>query len=175
MNGSLRREIILHIFDLFGINILEREVAGTVVFSDDTIIDKTLSFEENGNSYEGTVWAAQMELAPGHIRCIVSDTSIGDAVEWTSSQLSVQTNEFVLAFQMEGSAIYALRLSANPNDLGIFNHQVSDGVWIPASTYLQAMVLAGFEQMTSLPFVWVRCEAYTEIYNGLINFLQNGE
>src|ERR1700722_11124781 len=110
MNIKLRKEIIRQIFDRFGV-MPERDAGYTIgalcnLTHNEYLLDKKIRFigEEN-KEYQNKCWAASCEIGKFRFITLIADTS--DDIQ-----------EFSILIQMDTMMTYALKLSADPEDIG---------------------------------------------------------
>lgn len=159
----LKLEILKKLFYHLGLPLDAAESRHTFVLNDDNLTDTKLALDVEGETTSNPVWAAELPFQDGRARVIVSDLSDEDF------------REFAVAFQFQDLPQYGVRLSSDPEDPGDIRVRTTDGQWIPATTLLQASILAGFEQLSAFSPLWAKCKEYSDLYESMIEFLQGEE
>ena len=164
MNQNLKLEIVNHIFIRFGINFSANDYLKQGFIFDNMLCDLKVKVAESDVIVEKSLWTAQLQVADSLMRCMICDLS------------DDKLNEYALVFRLDNLPLYGIRLSDDIEDFGTFKYQVSPSKWIPASTFLQATVLAGIEQLADLPTNWTSCTDHVgTLHESIIDFLKDGD
>jgi hypothetical protein len=164
MNISLKKEIIKHIFNNFGLfKTPETKFALTNTLRDDSfLLDKRIIFlGEEDKKIQNKCWAVISELGKSKMKVLIAD--ITDDIE-----------EFAIIMKMDNFPIYALRLSSDSSDAGHLMIK-TDKKWIDTSTAIQARCLFGIEGIADTYLEWKKLIDYQELYDALIGFIKQIE
>ena len=157
MNEHLRKEIINHIFNCFGL--LLEEGTGGKATSDDFLLEQKLVFEvENDKKFENNIWSGETNIEESRVQFIIADLS----EDWA---------EYALLLQMDSLPPYAARISLDPEDAGAIFIGM-DERWIEASSLIQAKILVAVESLMEIHISWGKNADPAGIHKTLINFLK---
>lgn len=162
MNEALKKEIINHIFNKFGL--LGREEGASLKAKDGPLSNKFLSehkisFEVEGKEYSNNVWSGEADIDGSRVQFIVGD-------------LTEEVPEYSLLLQLDTFPPYAARISLDPEDSGSLFFKI-DERWIEASTLFQAKILVAVESLMDLYVTWDKNSNIESIHKDLIAFLKS--
>ena len=166
MNKKLTEQIAFHIFSKFGImkaDFIDNTKTGSLT-DDYYLLPETISFKlDDGNLITNKVFGCQMTLSKtNEFKILLADCSKEKSIL-----------EYCLFVQPKNVPAYAIYAILNSN-----NHEVLIGVssskdhWMPCNTYLQALFLAGMENIKDISLNWTTCISYTEEYKQMVSFIQ---
>lgn len=162
MNLSLRREIILNIFQTFGVGVEPDHLRRLQddLLSPGFLLDRKIDFESETGKHQGHLWTASTKLEDGGlIKVIIADLS------------EENFSEYVLLIQLNDFLPFAVRLSSEPDDAGMIAF-LAEKKWVLASTLFQAKLLVATEALLDVLVFWDRLIDYQGMYHQLISFLQ---
>lgn len=159
MNLSLKKEIIKHIFDLFGVVKNSFNFSSVVKLTEDIfLIDKKIGFENaDGTKFKNNVWSCITKISGSEIKIILAD-------------LSEEYEEFVFVIQMDNHSPCSIRLSSDEEDTGSIFFNIENN-WIEVGTAEQAKILVAIENIAALFPKWDKNTNYKDMYKNLINFM----
>jgi hypothetical protein len=170
MNKALLKEIVAHIYAHFAI------IPSDFVNLDKTqslmapyyLLNDKISFEVEGNSYQGKIWGCQMSIGQKEIKVLLGDCT-----------LDKEFPEFVMIVQPKDAPTYGLYLmynemSSQPGDSQPMIAVSPDGGkgWMQCNTHLQATFLAAMEQARELRMPWEKCDEHRSLYQAMVSFLK---
>lgn len=161
MNETLKKEIINHIFNKFGL--LNREESNILKFregplSKKFLLDQKLTFEIENNKYSNSIWSGETDVEGARVQFIIGD-------------LTEEVPEYSLLLQLDSFPPYAARISLDPEDAGSLFFR-AEGQWVEASTLFQAKILVAVESLMELFVTWKKNEDIAGIHANLIDFLK---
>lgn len=166
MNESLRKEIVRHIFNRFGLLTKEKTYGfGSLpaILKDEFVLDKRIVFVgEAEKQYQNRVWATVCEIGGKKVQAVVADTK--DDI-----------GEFSILLRVDILPVYAMRLSEDIEDTGsmsCFIEHSKHSHWIEANSVVQARCLIGIETLSDQLLDWKKMDNYKEMYDLLIGFLK---
>lgn len=160
MNETLKKEIIKHIFDLFGIEKQSFQFGSLVKMVDDSfLIDKKIAFRitDEDKKVEGNIYSIITNVSNSSIKIILAD-------------ISEEYEEFAFVLQMDDFSPCAIRLSSDEEDMGSVFFNIENN-WIAVGAAEQAKILIAVENICSIFPKWEKLKDYKIIYKYLINFL----
>lgn len=169
-NQRLQIEIILRIFENFGISFEQPTLLHPFLINPNHLSARKLRFElesEEGAENVKTVvqkpiWSAELAVADLKLRLMVADLS------------DQQFREFALVVAGADMATFGVRLSDEAQDVG--NFSVLNGHrWIPATTALQASFLSGCESIQGFIGGAQKLSDESDIYSNLLSFIDAGD
>ena len=164
INLSLQKEIIKHIFFMFGIDLASSQNFKFGFIKNEMICDISLKIEEDEVICEKSLWAGQLQVADSLIRCMICSLGTDDL------------NEFALIFKLNNNPLYGIKLSNDNSDNGIFNYQISPGKLVQCAIILQANVLVGVERISELTVFWTKpIDDINPLREEMISFLKSGD
>jgi hypothetical protein len=160
MNIVLKKEIIKHIFHIFGLLKTQDIRPGMIanLIGNEFLINKKVAFEIDGKKYENNIWAATAELDKSIIKIMIAD-------------ICSDVPEYIALIQMNTFPPCAVRISFDIDDFGSIYFGMENNNWVDASTLLQVKILIGIEELSGLPLEWKRFDNYMDMYKILIGFL----
>jgi hypothetical protein len=159
MNNNLKKEIINHIFNQFGL-FQENQIYN--LKDNKFLLDKKIIFEDDDKKvFESKIYASSVEIDKSNIKVIVADTSYIE-------------KEYSVILRMDNFYPCGMRLSKDEDDFGTIMFQINNR-WMQASTLLQSKILVGIESLSEIFLQWNKLNNYNEMYNILINFLNFSE
>ncbi len=161
MNESLKREIISHVFNKFGL--LTREEVTSLRSKDGPLSNKFLSdqkitFEVEEKKYSNNIWSGESDIDEARVQFIIAD-------------LTEEVPEYSLLLQLDNFPPYAARISLDPDDAGSLFFKIEER-WIEASTLFQAKILVAVESLMDLCITWEKNSDIESIHKDLIDFLK---
>jgi len=161
MNSKLQREIISHIFSVFGLFPQQQSKLLQLITDQQFLLNKQLAFEtEEGKHYTRPIHAMASKIDSSEIKVLVADTTDENSIA-----------EYTMLIRIDDSFPFVLRLSEDQEDSGSLLFYVEDNKWIAAGTLMQAKILVGVESLTELLLNWKKLEDYNEMYKSLVGFL----
>lgn len=158
----LNREIIKRLMENFGV--LPHPHFGKAGLSSDNLkIDDKLSLKDDSEIItHHNIYAGQINLKNpiSTIKGMVADISEEDL------------SEFIVLFRMNAFPIYAVRLSFDDQDNGLFLNYLDDdeeSKWYEADVHNKALVLAGMETVADAGALWDPCTNYDDLHKGLLH------
>jgi hypothetical protein len=163
MNEPLKKEIINHIFNKFGLLTSGEAPASTrkkdELFSNKFLSEHKISFEVEGKEYSNNVWSGETDIDGSRVQFIIGD-------------LTEDVPEYSLLLQLDAFPPYAARISLDPEDTGSLYFKI-DERWIEASTLFQAKILVAVESLMDLYVTWDKNSNIESIHKDLIEFLKS--
>lgn len=158
MNLNLKKEIITHIFNKFGL--LNKSSFGNSEspISKKFIYNKTIDFSSDGEDYKNSIWTTEAHIEDSRIQFIIAD-------------LTDLAPEYAFVLKLNDNPAYAGRISVDEDDYGSLHFQVGE-LWVDAPTVFQAKLLVAVEEIMELFLKWEKNESSEEIYQLLINYLK---
>lgn len=160
--NSLKREMILHIFKNFGVDIVGEKILQDLVISNGFKSGETITITDEEGPKEKAVWCSKLTVDSAVARVILSDVS------------GCGEFEFALVFRLNSLTAYGIRVTSDKSDEGIFSIQTQNGDWTEASTQVQANFLAGLEQIFGMMFSW-EIDTDSDLFECFVNFLTSGD
>lgn len=162
MNNKLKKEIILNIFNIFGVFREKTNFSSSTLMEplvgEKFLIDKKLAFEnDDGTKKENNIFTAKTKIDQNIIKIMIAD--IIDDI-----------GEYAIIMQMDNFPSIAFRLSLDEDDFGTIAFLI-DNKWIEVGTSAQARILMGVENLSEIFCMWEKMSEYDEMYKILINFL----
>lgn len=162
MNETLKKEIINHIFNKFGL--LTREEVTSLrkkegPLSNKFLSDQKISFEVEGKEYSNNVWSGEADIDGSRVQFIIGD-------------LTEEVPEYSLLLQLDTFPPYAARISLDPEDSGSLFFKIEER-WIEASTLFQAKILVAVESLMDIYVTWDKNSNIENIHKDLIDFLKS--
>lgn len=162
MNLKLRKEIILNIFNVFGLFRNKTNFSASTLIEplieEKFLLNKKLGFEiEDGTKRENSIFAAMTKIENNVIKVMIAD--IIDDIP-----------EYAVIMQMDTFPSIAMRLSLDDEDFGTIAFLVDDH-WIEIGTSAQARILMGVENLSEIFCVWEKMTSYDDMYKVLVNFV----
>ncbi len=159
INLNLKKEIILHIFNLFGCFGSKYNTIQNLI-DNQFLIDKKVAFEnEGGEKQFSNIYAAYYKIDNSIINIMITDFN----------------DEYVMIAKLDSYPMHALRISNDIDDNGTFCVNIENNRWVDCGTLLQAKLLAGFESISEIFSQWNKSDDYSEMYKTLIGFLNQQE
>lgn len=166
MNLQLREEIVKHVMANLGI--LESEFVSSSsksLRSKIFLLHETLPFEdEAGETINNHIWGCQFSASDQEIKIILGDCSQYENVP-----------EFALVVQLKNAPAYGLYLICSnevESETLIACSLDKTKDWMECGTYLQAMFLAGMEQIKNIGLTPSKCTDYQIHLDLLKSFVQ---
>jgi hypothetical protein len=153
MNNFLKKQIILHVLNQFGIFRKNKNN-----WLDPFLQQKKLKFEIEEDVYERSLWCGEINVDNSLIQFLLAD-------------ISGETKEFVVILQLDSFPPYVMRLSEDAEDYGSMYFE-AEGAWINAPTLLQGKVLIALETIYENLLTWEPSKNIDGIYKTLISFLK---
>ena len=164
MNKKLTEQIAFHIFAKFGImnaDFIDKSKTGSLI-DDHYLLPETISFKlDDGNLITNKVFGCQMTVSGSEFKILLADCTKEKDVP-----------EFCLYSQLKGSPAFAIYLILNSNHEVLIGTSTDKDHWIPCNTYLQALFLAGMENVKDIALNWTACKSYADQYKQMISFIQ---
>lgn len=154
MSIQLKKQLILHILNKFGVFISARDS----LLSDTYLLDKKLTFDTEDKTYSNNLWSGETEIEGSKVQFMIAD-------------LTEDLPEFAVILQLDTSTPYIMRISTDDEDSGSIYFRAEEH-WIPASTIFQAKVLVAIESLFEASVIWVPNKNYESIHKTLISFLK---
>lgn len=152
MNNLLKKTIIHHIFNRF-------DLFTSKSISENLLLDQKLMFETDEKQYVNDIWSGETTIDNSRVQFIVAE-------------LTEEIPEYALLLQLDSFPPYALRISLDNDDSGSISFK-ADGVWIEASSLIQARILVAVESLIEeIHTTWIKNNNVLTIHKELINFLK---
>jgi hypothetical protein len=153
---NLTKEIILHIFDNFGILPDSKKIS---ILSDHFLLDQKLCFD--GEVNENRIWAAQIIEDENLLRVMIADCSTGQT-------------EYCLLLQLDKNPAYACYMSFD-DQFGMIAYHFNSSFWGQADVLSQASLLLALERVKLGDPTWQSCTEYHDLFNSLKTFINYSE
>lgn len=161
MNIQLKKEIINHIFNMFGL-FNNNSVFVENIISDKFLLDKKISFINDDNKkYENKIYGISINIENSTINILLGD-------------LKEDVKEYAMIVQMNDMSPHAIRLAEDIEDDGSVSLNLK-GEWIEAPSLVQAKLLVGIESLSEIIVPWKKIENYNDLYKYLLLFLNAEE
>ena len=131
------------------------------------LLAKTLKVKYEDGSVEHDMYVGQIVVNESRIKGLMIDLTVDEAPE------------YLFVFRMDALPVHAAKVLYDQVDLGetyLMIYNAEKERWQEAGMYIKARLLADFERLASLGFLWEDCDDYEDLYKaavGLIN-LQKG-
>lgn len=170
MTQILTEHIVNHIFsNLLIINSsqFDRDKYKSIR-SEDHLLLKSMVFEdETGQELHRNIWGVQLTIENQNLKLLLADCSVDSS-----------TQEYALLVYLPDSPSYAVYSAYSNDSSNRVNSDVLiaaslDGQnWMKCNMYLQAMFLAGMEQIKDVPYRMSKCQEYSKEYDLLKSFVK---
>ena len=156
---SLEREIIKRILSDVGV-IPGSDFGKHGITQSDFKLDKKLTVRyDDGEQQEFPLWAGGGNLPGTKVRALLADLSDDEVAE------------YALALRVNDRPIYALRLTYDNEDPGIFVLQEGQS-WQAPIMLVKAWALVGMEMIVEQGMLWEPERSYQDLYEAISNLVE---
>jgi len=126
------------------------------------LLAKTLKIKYDTGPIEHDMYVGQLVVNESRLRGLIIDLTVDDVPE------------FLFVFRMDALPIHAAKTLYDHVDLGetflmIYNTEKQS--WLEAGMYFKARLLADFERLTSMGFLWEDCDDYEDLYKAAVELI----
>jgi hypothetical protein len=159
MSEELSRQIIRRILADVGAAPKAPKVG---LMDDSLLLAKTLKIKYDGGPIEHNMYVGQIRVNESRLKGLMIDLTVDDAPE------------FLFVFRMDALPVHAAKTLYDHVDLGetylmIYNAEKES--WLEAGMYFKARLLADFERLASLGFLWEDCDDYEDLYKAAVELI----
>lgn len=153
----LTQEIARHI--LKNIGVLSASKINQGLISTEFKLNKTIPVEfEDGTKVNSALYSGKVVLQDFHAKALVIDYSSNEEIE------------LGFFFKVQDQPIYGIVFNYEFPEDCLFK-VYANNIWTNCSIHAKAMILAGFEQLTSLGVLWSKEELVDELLEASSKFL----
>lgn len=159
MSEELSRQIIRRILADVG---AAPNTHGVGLNDRNLLLTKTLKIEYDGGSVEHDMYVGQISINDSKLKGLLIDLTVDDAPE------------FMFVFRMDALPIHAAKVLYDHIDLGetyLMIYNANKDSWLEAGMYFKARLLADFERIASMGFLWEDCSDYEDLYKAAIELI----
>lgn len=164
--SKLTNQVVIHIMDNLGIINLNDKSPTTDAF----LIPKTLPFEDSDSKVRNAkLWGGELDISNSKMRFLFADFS--------ESRLE---RDLFLVVRLDNSPAYAAYLSYDMDDYfddlepfdSMIAFSLTPNCWLQSNVYIQAMFLAGMEQLRDVSGTFSKISRYDDLVENLMSFIK---
>lgn len=160
MSEELSRQIIRRILADVGAVPNAQKVSG--LMDKNLLLAKTLKVKYEGGPVEHDMYVGQISVHKSKLKGLLVDLTVDNV------------SEFLFVFRMDSLPVHAAKVLYEHVDLGetyLMIYNTDKESWLEAGMYFKARLLADFERLTSLGFLWEDCEDYEDLYKAAVELI----
>jgi hypothetical protein len=159
MSEELSRQIIRRILADVG---AVPNALGVGLMDKNLLLTKTLKIKYDGGPVEHDMYVGQISVNDSKLKGLLIDLTVDEVPE------------FMFVFRMDALPIHSAKVLYDHVDLGetylmIYNAEKES--WLEAGIYFKARLLADFERLTSMGFLWEDCRDYEDLYRAAVELI----
>jgi len=160
MTDPLTTEIVRRIF--LDIGVTDGPTFGKLGITESCfLLDKKMKIRYDSGDLEHKMYAGQMKLDSSLLRGLLVDLTVDDVVE------------FGFVFRMDALPIHGMKITYGDdlayNFIKLYDDEKKS--WVNANMYMQAMILANFERITSWGILWDNSKDIDDLYQAIIKMI----
>jgi len=162
MNKRLTAEIVLHILGRIGVSNLDDPNTWNGLGSAELIAQRSIKIKYPEKEVNHAINAGKLTINNFEMKALLID-------------LSYTGNEVMFVFRSGDKPIHAIGCADDGLISFIKIYNDKSNIWKDATIQMQALVLSGFEQISSLGLLWDHCDNYDDLYKASVNLISSLE
>lgn len=157
--STLTQEIVKHILSKLGVGHDNLHTAYNSIMDESFLMEQPIVLiDDNDEEVNNQMWSCKISVEGKDFRLLLADCS------------TLDEKEYSLIVALEGSPEYGVYYSIT--DPGVcYIGCLLNGVWVPATVYMQASFLTGMEQIKDLSSPWIRNDRTDDLFEKLAKFV----
>jgi hypothetical protein len=158
MSKQLTSQIVLRVLEDIGIIDLNNQNSWVGLGSEQLLTNRVVKIKYTDKEHKHQIYAGQLKLNDFNMKGILVD-------------LSYTGNDVLFLFRSGDKPIHAINCVDDGDIAFIKIYNEKSNMWKDTTIQMQAQVLTGFEQITSLGILWDTYKEYEDLYGAAVNLI----